>query len=79
MSFPYVHESELRAAEAEHDHWLAGDFESPTRRKVRPVCESCNHVLIRSNWGAWLHWDEDEGWDGCPCVDEEDECVPSDY
>jgi hypothetical protein len=44
----------------------------------KPICGTCGHQLTRS-WYGWLHWDEDEGWDGCPCVGADGECIPRDY
>ena len=40
-------------------------------------CERCSHQLVRGHYsGGWIHWDEDEWYDGCPCEAADAECIP---
>lgn len=40
------------------------------------VCERCGHYIVKRSPGYYLHWDEDDAWSACPCVDDDAECVP---
>lgn len=74
--YRYLAEPEGYAVSGHHK-WSA-IRRTDTDVRPKPVCETCGHRLYSSSYG-WLHWDEDEAWGGCPCVDEDGECIPNDY